>query len=242
LLCRYPHGNQEWFTADEISELTSEEEEAMTRQLKNPRDSSSFVEEEELKAEKEEEKAENKEFKAMMAKYKERREREEREARESGQSAAKTTPSLFKSEAEIEREMAFKPVLRKYYARKEERRLSRESRDERKKARLRELAAEEKKEWRPPTRRPDTTGIFDESVTWKSKIRMLRLAKKEAWSGTTSPFTLRLLGVNPAPSFRVSFCLSCTAVPYTLLVMHYCALHTIRQTSISIVLVYRYRE
>ena len=194
LLCRYPHGNQEWFTADEISELTSEEEEAMERQLKNPRDSSSFVKEEELKAEEEV-------LKAEFAKYKERRKREAREAGESGQGAAKTTPSLFKSEAEMERERVLKPMLQRYFARKEERRLSRESRDEKKKARLRELAAEEKKEWRPPAKRPDTTGIFNESVTWKSKIRMLRLAKKEAWSGTTSPFTLRLLGVNPPPSF-----------------------------------------
>lgn len=206
LLCRYPHGNQEWFTADEISELTSEEEEAMERQLKNPRDSSSFVEEDlwrkAEKAELKAEKAEEAKYRAEFEKYKERMKRETIKER-----AAGTRPSLFKSEAEMEREKAFKPVVERYKAKKEERRLLRESRDQAKKARLKELAAEEKKKWRPPTKRPDTTGIFNESVTWKEKIRMLRLAKKEAWSGkktysgTLSAFTLRLLGVNPAPSF-----------------------------------------
>lgn len=50
------------------------------------------------------------------------------------------------------------------------------------------------REWHPPAKRPDSTGIFGKKVPWKEKIRLLGLAKREAWDGGSSPFTRRLLG------------------------------------------------
>lgn len=68
-------------------------------------------------------------------------------------------------------------------------------------------------ERRLPAERHDTTGIFSSNVAWEEKIRLLGLAKKEAWSGGTSRFTQRLLGVKAAPRIPLSNILL-IAVPF----------------------------